>query len=96
MVEPYRCGLAAHQALRELRPRRRALDEDRVEHPGFSRTVAALPQRAQRQLDRRAPLGVEGAEIDQQRIGARRQGRDFFGEIVIDGMAPAASSMFAV
>ena len=80
MVEPHRGGLAAHQALRELRPRRRAFDEDRVEHPGFAgRTFVALPQRAQCHVDRRAPLGIEGAEIDQERIGTGDEGRDFLG-----------------
>ena len=32
--------------------------------------------RAERQLDRGAPLGIEGAEIDQKRIGAADEGRD--------------------
>jgi len=62
MVEPHRGGLAAYQALRELRPRRRALDEDRVEHPRFPGPFFIdLPQRAQCHVDCRAPLGIEGA-----------------------------------
>ncbi len=75
LVEPHRRRAALEQALRELRARRRTLDENRVEHPGPC-PLAPAPFRAERQLDRRAPLGIEGAEIDQKRIGAGDEGGD--------------------
>ena len=57
--------------------------------PAFAATSSAIAAAL-------APLRVEGAEIDQQRIGARDECADLVGAIVIDGMAPAASSTLAV
>ena len=54
------------------RARRRDIDQNRIEHPG----ARALGGLLQRDLDRRAALGIERAEIDQQRIGTRSKIRD--------------------
>ena len=52
--------------------------------------------RIQRRLDRRSALGIEGAEIDQKRIGAGDEGADLLRRQRHRRHAPTASSTFAV
>ena len=62
--------LLRHELLGKRRARRRAVDEHRVEHPGNAGLVGDADSRERRLL----PLRIEGAEVDQQRIGACRKG----------------------
>ena len=70
MIEPHRHRPTFDQLAGEVRPRRRHVDEHRIEHPGHARRGG----RAERGVDRAPPLGVERAEIDQERVGAGDEG----------------------
>ncbi len=68
--------MTGDQGPREFRPCRRALDENRVKQPGQPPYPLAI---ATALLDRGFTLAVEGAEIDQDRIGAGDKSPDFIG-----------------
>ncbi len=72
MIEPHGRRGAFDQLAGEVRPRRRHVDEHRIEHPRHARRGSG----AERRIDRAAPFGVEGAEIDEQRVGAGDEGDD--------------------
>ena len=73
-VEAHDCGPLREDVARKLRARRRPLDEHRIEHPGLAPCLCC----ADRRIDRRAPFGVERAEINEQRIRAGDEGADLF------------------
>jgi hypothetical protein len=74
-VQAYRRRPLLQQRAGEGGARRRALDEDRVEHPWPPRRCGALD----RDLGGGAPLAVEGAEVDEQHVGARGELSDLLG-----------------
>jgi len=57
------------------RPRRRPVDENRIEHPGY----VVLRCSFDRDLGSFTALAVEGAEIDQQRLRTGDEGSDLLG-----------------
>ena len=57
---------------RKLEARRRGVDEDWVEHPGLPVRLRGCDAPG----DRRPPVVVERAEIDEERVGPRREGGD--------------------
>ena len=74
-VEPHDRRLLRHQGLGKGGARLRALDEHRIEHPW----AVLLARRADGDLRRIAPLAIECAEIDQQRIRAGDELPDLLG-----------------
>ena len=92
IIEPHHRRPFRHQPPGERRARLRAVDKNRIQHPG----TPAFDRRRDGDLRGVAPLLIEGAEIDQQPIGAGDELPISSGATVIDGMAPAASSTLAV